>query len=88
MALFKSLDEVVCIVVAVVVNAVGRVVRVDLVDILSQLLAWGSVNVLDLLETTALHECSLCLKVLGKNLGELGADICQDVVGGKLEKGL
>ncbi len=62
--------------------------RVDFVDVLSQLLTWRSLNVLDLLETTALNEGSLGLEVLWKDLGELSADVGQNVVRSELEEGL
>jgi hypothetical protein len=43
---------------------------------------------LDLLETTALDEGTLCFKVSGKYFGKLGANIGEDVIGSKLKEGL
>jgi hypothetical protein len=63
-------------------------VAVDFVDVLSEFAAWLSLDFLDLLESSALNESSLGLKVLGEDLGELGADVSQDVVWSQLEEWL
>jgi hypothetical protein len=61
-------------------------VRVDFVDVFAQFGAWLGLDVLDLLEATALHEGALCFQVLGQDLGELSANVGEDVVGGEREK--
>lgn len=61
--------------------------RVDFIDVLSEFAAWLSLDFLNLLEPSALNESSLGLKVLRKHLGELGADVSEDVVGSQLQKG-
>lgn len=78
--LLESLDEGIGIVGRVVVDNVGWVVRVDLVDVLLKLAALLGLNFLNLLEATALDEGSLGFEVGGKHLGELSADIGKDVV--------
>lgn len=45
-------------------------------------------DLLDLLEATALNEGTLGLEVGWENLGELGANIGKNVVRGKLKEGL
>ena len=62
--------------------------RVDLVDVLSELGAWLSLYLLDLLETTRLNEGSLGFDVGWENLGKLGSYIGQDVVRGELQEWL
>ena len=62
--------------------------RVDGIDVLAELAAWRSVDLLNTLEATGLDESLLLLGVLGKNLGELSSDVLKDVVGGKDEEGL
>jgi hypothetical protein len=86
--LLETPDEGVCVVGGVVVDDVGWVVRVDLVDVLSELAAWLGLDLLDLLEAARLHEGALSLEVGGEHLRELGADVGEDVVGGQLEEGL
>jgi len=63
-------------------------VRVDLIDVLTELAAGLSLDLLDLLEATRLNEGTLSLKLGREHLSELGADVGEDVVGGKLEEGL
>lgn len=60
--------------------------RVDLVDVLSELAAWFGLYLLDLLETARLDEGSLGLEVGWEDLGELGAYVGEDVVWSKLEE--
>ena len=60
--------------------------RVDCVDVLAQLGAWSGLDLLDLLEATALDESLLCLRVLRKNLGELSSDVGENIVGGDTEE--
>ena len=62
--------------------------RVDLVHVFSKLATWLGLNFLDLLESSALHECSFSLKVEGKHLSKLSAHVGENVVGSKLEKRL
>jgi hypothetical protein len=62
-------------------------VRVDLVDVLAQLGARLGLDLLDLLEAAGLHEGALGLELGGEDLGELGANVGEDVVGGELEEG-
>ena len=57
------------------VNDVLRIVRVDLVDVLSKVAAWFGLDFLDLLESTGLHEGSLGLELEREALSELGADV-------------
>jgi hypothetical protein len=59
--LFESLDESVRVVGRVVVYNVGRVMRIDFVDIFSELAAWLGLNLLAFLEATTLHKGSLGL---------------------------
>ena len=61
--------------------------RVDGVDVLAELAAWCSVDLLDALETTALNKCLLCFRVLGEHLGKLGSNVGEDVIGGEDEEG-
>ena len=82
--LLESLDEGVGIVGRVVVDNIGRVLRVDFVDVLSEFAAGLTLDLLDLLEATALDEGALGLKVGRKDFGELSANIGEDVVGSKL----
>jgi len=63
-------------------------VLIDLINALLKLAAWLSLDLLNLLETTGLNECSLGIKVGGENFGELGANVSKNVVGGKLKKRL
>ena len=60
---------------------------VNRVDILAELAAWGSIDLLNALETTALNKCLLCFRVLGEHLGELRGDVGEDVIGGEDEQG-
>merc|ERR1712127_300785 len=85
--LFKSLEEVVRVVGRVVVDDVAGVVRVDLVDVLSELGAGLGLDLLDLLEAAGLHEGTLGFELGGKHFRELGAHVGEDVVGGELEEG-
>ena len=62
--------------------------RVDGIDVLAELAAGRSVDLLNTLESTGLDESLLLLGVLGKNLSELSSDVLKDVVGGKDEEGL
>lgn len=73
--LFKPLQKFVCIVWLIELDDVCRVVGVDLINVFSQLAARLSLEVLNLLEATALHECALGLEILRQNLGELGANV-------------
>ena len=86
--LLESLDEGVGIVGRVVVDNIGRVLRVDFVDVLSEFAAGLTLDLLDLLEATALDEGALGLKVGRKDFGELSANIGENVVGSKLKEGL
>ena len=61
--------------------------RVDSVDVLAELGAGGGIDLLNTLEATRLDEGLLGLGVLGKNLGELGSNVGEDVVGGEDEEG-
>ena len=79
--LLESLDESVCIVRRVVVNNIGGIVSIDLVDVLAELAAGLCLNLLALLEATALDECALGLEVGREDLGELSANVGEDVVG-------
>ena len=49
--------------------------RVDSIDVLAELAAWSSVDLLDALEATTLDEGLLGFGVLWENLGELGSDV-------------
>ena len=71
----QSLDKCVCIVGRVVVDDVGWILRVDLVDILAKLAARLCLDFLDLLEATALDEGTLGLQISGKDLSELSANV-------------
>ena len=62
--------------------------RINGIDVLAELAAWSSLDLLNSLETTTLDEGLLGLGVLRKDLGELGGDVGEDIVGGKDEKGL
>ncbi|MFN9952414.1 MAG: hypothetical protein ACK55I_04880, partial [bacterium] len=62
--------------------------RVDLINVFSELAAWLSLDLLALLEASALDKGSLCLEVGGKHLGKLSADVGEDVVGSKLKERL
>jgi hypothetical protein len=84
---FESLEQVVCVVGRVVVDDVGGVVRVDLINVLAELGAGFGLDLLDLLETTGLDESALSFELGGEDLGELSANVGQDVVGGQLEEG-
>lgn len=59
--------------------------RVNFINVLAQFASGLGFNFLDLLETTGLDKGALSLKLLGKNLCELGTDVGEDVVGGKLK---
>jgi len=63
-------------------------VRVDLVDVLAEFAALFGLDLLDFLETTTLDESTFGLEVLRKDLGELSADVGENIVGGELEEGL
>ena len=86
--LLESLDEGVGIVGRVVVDNIGRVLRVDFVNVFSELAAWLALDLLDLLESTALDEGALGLKVGRKDFSELSANIGENVVRSKLKEGL
>jgi len=85
--LFQTLEKVVGVVRRVVVNNVWGIVRVDFVNVFAELAAGLSLDLLDLLEATGLHEGTLGLELEGQHLGELGADVGKNIVGGKLEEG-
>ena len=61
---------------------------VDFINVLSELAAGLSLNFLDFLETTALNECTLGLKILRKDFGELSTNVGKNVIGSQLEKRL
>jgi hypothetical protein len=63
----------------VVLDDVGRVVRVDLVNVLPKLAAWLRVDLLNLLEASALEEGSFCFEIGREGLGELSTDVGQDL---------
>jgi len=84
---FETGEQLVRVVRRVVVDDIGGVVRVDLIDVFTEFASRLSLNLLDLLEAAGLHEGALGLEVLGKDLGELGAHVGEDVVGGELEEG-
>jgi hypothetical protein len=86
--IFQLCEEILGIVRRVVVDDIGWVVCVDLVNVFSEFGAGASFNFLDLGEPTALHEGLLGFEVLGKHLRELATDELQDVVGGQLEERL
>lgn len=86
--LLESLDEGVCVIGRIVVNNIGRIVGIDLVNVFAEFAAWLGLNLLALLETTTLNEGALGLEVGRKNLGELSADVGEDIVGGELKEGL
>lgn len=86
--LLESLDESVCVVGRVVIDDIGWVLAVDLVDVLAELAAGLGLDLLDLLETTALHEGALRFEVGRKDFGELSADVGENVVGSQLQEGL
>jgi len=79
--LFESLEEVVCVVGRIVVDNIMRELSVNFFNIFSELAAWFSLDFLDLLETATLHKGSFSFKILGKDFGELGADVGQDIIG-------
>ena len=62
--------------------------RVDLVDVLAEFRALLGLNLLNLLETTGLHELTLGIDGGRENLGKLRAHIREDVVGRKLQEWL
>lgn len=64
MVLLESLDKSLGVVGRVVVYDIGRVVRVYLVDVFSELAARLGLDFLNFLETSALNECALSLEVL------------------------
>jgi len=86
--LLESLEEVVCVSRSVVVDNVGGVVGVDLVDVLAELASLLGLDLLNFLETSTLDEGALGFEVLGKDLSELSADVGEDVVRSELEKRL
>lgn len=73
--LLKSLEEVICVSRSVVVDNIGGVVVVDLVNVLAELGSSLGLNFLDFLETTTLHESTLGFQVLGEDLSKLGTDV-------------
>ena len=79
--LLESLDESVCIVRRVVVNNIGGIVSIDLVDVLPKFAAWLGLNLLALLEATTLNKGAFGLEVGRKNLSELSTNVGKDVVG-------
>jgi len=86
-AVVQVLDEVLGEPWRVVLHHLLGEVRVDGVDVLAELGAGGGVDLLNALETSTLDESFLGLGVLGKNLGELGGNISQDVVRGEDQEG-
>jgi len=56
-------------------------VRVNGVDVLAKLAAWGGIDLLNTLEATTLDESLLCFGVLRQHLGKLGSDVSEDIVG-------
>jgi len=86
--LLESLEEVVCVARGVVVDNIGGIVRVNFVDVLAELASLLGLDFLNFLEATTLDEGALGLQVLGKNLGELSADVGENIVRSKLEKRL
>ena len=62
--------------------------RVDLVDVLAQLASRLRLDLLDLLEPARLHERALGFQVRREDLGELSANVGEDVIWSKLEEGL
>lgn len=86
--LLESPDEGVCVVGGVVVDDIGWVVGINLVDVLAELAAGLALDLLNLLEAARLHEGALGLEVGGEHLCELGAHVGEDVVRGELEEGL
>ena len=83
--LFETSKKLVCVVRCVVVDDVTWVVRVDLVNVLTEFASGLSLNFLNLLEATTLDKGTFSLEVLGKDLGKLSADVGEDVVGGERE---
>lgn len=61
--------------------------RVDLINIFTQLAAWLSLDLLDLLESARLHERTLSLELGRKNLCELSTNVGKNVVWSELKKG-
>ena len=57
------------------------------VDVLAQLAAWLGFNFLNSLEPSALHKRALGFQVLGQDLGKLGADVSENVVGSERKEG-
>ena len=88
LAIVEVLDEVLGEVGRVVLDNLLGEVRVNGIDVLAELAAWSSLDLLNSLETTALDEGLLGLGVLRKDLGELSSDVCEDIVGGEDEEGL
>ena len=86
--LIQSLKEPIGIIWRVVVDNILWVVRVDLINVLSEFASWLCLYLLDLLESTGLHKGSLGLQVLRKDLGELSTNIGQDVVWSQLKEWL
>ena len=86
--LLQSLNESVGVVRGIVVDNIGRIKRVDFVDVLAEFASGFGLNLLALLETSGLNEGSLGFEVCGKNLCELSANVGKDVVGGELKEGL
>jgi len=84
----ESLEEVICVSRSVVVDNIGRIVRVNFVNVLAELGALLGLDFLNFLEATTLNEGTLGFEVLGKDLSELGADVGEDVVRSELEEGL
>jgi hypothetical protein len=78
--LLESLDESVCIVRRVVVNNIGGIVSIDLVDVLAKFAAWLCLNLLAFLEATTLNKGALGLEVGRKDLSELSTNVGKDVV--------
>ncbi len=61
--------------------------RVNLINVLAQLAAWLSLDLLDLLETARLDESTLSLKLGRKYFGKLGTNVGKNIVWSKLKKG-
>ena len=86
--LLESLEEVVCVARGVVVDNIGRVVRVNFVNVLAEFASWLGLDLLNFLEATTLHESTLGLQVLGEDFSELSTDVGENIVRSKLEERL
>ena len=86
--LFQSSEQIVSVVWRVVVNHIRWIVTVDFVNVLTEFAARFSLNFLNLLESSRLHECAFGFKVLREHFSELSADVLKNVVRSQLKKGL